>query len=381
MDQGKLPEGLPEKVQKEIIKTIDRQELITEIEHELRTHPRYKEFFNKYHPRSVELFINQYKLQKASLIEFGEMYSRMEEQRTLKYAEIAYNKLWEIQQKKLFNLQCQWRAEQIQLPGIEISYDFMHWEKKITECSLISQISENEYDLYREFILSGGFEIESLYDSHWQDYDVYKQEHTDASEGSTKPEWYEFYDNRMGTGALMSLPDIRGEKELFYIKLQRNHERENNPEKFVPKEDPDKRPSLKYYDNKVVEEFVEKFEDARINQYHRAVKENKKINIHYDDELNEAIETLNEAGNIDLDYAGNWRESILTTAKNYRIKCIYDTFESAYNNYLKRLQMGIGFEPLYSEDNIQFVDSIIASYKNRILKGRALNGEPADLNF
>ena len=381
MDTWKLPKGLPENAQKDINRTLNRQKLISEIEHELRTHPRYKEFFDRYHPKSVEIFIHNFTLQKANWIEFGEMYSRMQEERALKYSEIAYKKLWEIQQKKLFNLQCQWRAEQIELPGIVLTFDFLRLERMITECPFISQITEDEYELYRDFILSGDFEIESFFDNRWQDYEEYKQEYNDASKGSSIPEWYEYYDGRMGTETLMTLPDIRGEREMFYINLQREEEKKDNPAKFSPKENPDKRPYLFHYDDKVVEKFVENLEDARVNQYYRAHKENEKINVYYDDELNEAIETLKEAGNIEFDYSGNWRDSVLTTAKNYKIRCVYNAFETAYKNYLNRLQMGIGFEPLYSKDDIDFIESIIDSYRNKILQGRILNGEPADFNF
>ena len=43
--------------------------------------------------------------------------------------------------------------------------------------------------------------------------------------------------------------------------------------------------------------------------------------------------------------------------------------------------MGIGFDDDLTEDNINHYTSLINGYKERILKGRKLNGEPEDFNF
>src|SRR5207249_142334 len=49
----------------------------------------------------------------------------------------------------------------------------------------------------------------------WQDYEELTKRNAEG-DMEFMPDWYEFYDGRMGTGALLTLPDIRGKKEAYY---------------------------------------------------------------------------------------------------------------------------------------------------------------------
>jgi hypothetical protein len=250
----------------------------------------------------------------------------------------------------------------------------------ITECPFLSPISEQEYELYRDFILSPGFDAYSYFNDDWQDYDRYKKEHFSDNDDISLPEWYQFYDSRMGTGTLLGLPDARGKKEKFYLNIYHEADKKNNPEAYNFKSDPDTRPPLYSVKEKAVEEFVYTFEDPKIKEYYR-IMENRYEDIDHDDDLREAIETLCQAGNIELEYAGTWRESILATAKNYEIRCVYNAFANIYKNYLNRLKLGIGFEGEKDEEHLRIIKTCIAATKSHILKGRVLNNEPGDFNF
>jgi len=371
---------LSKHAQEEIKKTIDRDKLLAEIENDLKTNPKYKSFFEKYHPSSIDSFITSYKYKKSMWIEYGEIYTQIEQDTVLKYSEIAYERLWDIQQKKLFDLQCQWRAESIKLPGVEITDDFRIWEHLITECPFLSPISESEYELYRDFILSPGFEVYPLFNEDWQDYDRYKEEHYSDNDDISLPEWYQFYDSRMGTGTLLGLPDVRGKKEEFYSNLYHKNDKKKNPEEYNFKPNPDTRPPLYSLEEKAIEEFVNTYEEPKIKEYYR-IMENRYEDIDHDDDLREAIEILRQAGSIELEYAGTWRESILTTAKNYEIRCVYNAFASVYKNYLNRLKTGIGFETKKDEELVKIIETGIGNIKKHILRGRVLNNEPEDFNF
>lgn len=379
-EENKSFEDLSKYGQEEINRTLTREKIIKEVEADLVNNPRYKEFFEQYNESSVKSFINSYKSGKANWIMWGESFALAEERKILKYISIANEKLWEIQQKKLFNLQCQWRAEVITIPEIVTTFDFRYWETFIKHCPFLSPISEDEYDLYREYILSENFDTEPLGYHSWQDYDQYKSEHTNI-DGSYMPEWYEFYDQRMGTNSLFLLPDTRGEKEDFYLKLYFDDQRKQKPELYAAQKNIDQRPYLNYYDLKTLDDFVETFEDLKIRDAYRSMRNSHLESIEYDSALNDAIETLKQAGNIEMTYAGNWRESIIKTARNYEKEKIYEAFSIAYKNYLNRLNMGIGFNQDVSEDTINFQKTLVREYRERILKGRALNGEPEDFNF
>src|SRR5574338_93348 len=367
--------------QEDINRTITREKLIAEIEQDLKNNPRYKSFFDQYNPRSINYFIDYYKNRKASWIMWGDLYNNIEKKKILKYSTIANDKLWEIQQKKLFNLQCRWRAEEIELPGINLTYDFWYWELYIRQCPFISPISEDEYQLYCDYILSDDFELEDVPSYQWQSYEDFKAEYMDSKRVVTTPEWYQFYDSRMGTGGLLTLPDIRGDKEQFYFKLYFENEKKQNPEKYNIKTDPDTRPQLKYYDHEELEQFIETFEDTKIKDAYRAFKNNNLENLEHDGKLMDAIEVLKQDDNYELTFAGNWRDSIIKTAYNYEKQKVYAAFSTAYKNYLNRLNMGIDFDHELTQDTIDHINQLINLYKQKILKGRILNNEPADLNF
>lgn len=91
--------NLPPSAQEEIKRTIDREKLTSEIEQDLKTNPKYKPFFEQYHPSSIKNFIQHYKSKKTSWIVWGDLYKSIEQKKILKYYAIANQKIWEIQQK------------------------------------------------------------------------------------------------------------------------------------------------------------------------------------------------------------------------------------------------------------------------------------------
>ena len=74
----------------------------------------------------------------------------------LYYAEDA---LREIQQKKLFDLQCQWRAEMIELKGISTTNDFEYWEMNIREAKFLTRITEGELKTYMDYLKSSEYRV------------------------------------------------------------------------------------------------------------------------------------------------------------------------------------------------------------------------------
>ncbi len=68
---------------------------------------------------------------------YGKRYANNEEQHGIKWVSKVSDHLQYIQQKKLFDAQCLWRAEQLDIPDIQICYDFMIWEKDILNCPFI----------------------------------------------------------------------------------------------------------------------------------------------------------------------------------------------------------------------------------------------------
>lgn len=379
-------ESLPKNVRENIHKQIDNAFLHEKIKEEIMNNPKYDSFFDKFNSSSKESFAETYKWKKANWIEYGDMYLRHEEERLFKYQNIAEQCLWQIQQKKLFNLQCEWRADKIKIPEIEMTWDFKIWENNIKNCSFIDPISEEEVELYKQYIICEDFEKELLdMMRDWQDYDEYKEnQEDDDDDENIMPEWYQFYDSRRGTGTLISLPDIRGEKEEFYRDIHFKHERQKQQEEIERQKREgtykehtyDKRPYMGAY-GEYLDEFVNLFEDEKIKRFYRAY-ELMGSDLDEDDELQEAITSLLEANEkIEIEGWYDWREAIIKTARKYERKQIYNFMDGAYNEYLQRRAMGISYEKPKEQHN----ESLSEMIRTQIFHGRKLNGEPEDFNF
>jgi hypothetical protein len=87
----------------------------TEEQHEthLRTHPDYQAYFEKFDAQSVEKFIVEYAKTKYQIFQRTDTYKEKYEAYQMRYLSQADDYIDMILQKKLFNLQCQWRAERI----------------------------------------------------------------------------------------------------------------------------------------------------------------------------------------------------------------------------------------------------------------------------
>ncbi|MFA6597343.1 MAG: hypothetical protein WCS69_06440 [Ignavibacteriaceae bacterium] len=363
---------------------INEAELEKEIEEDLRTNPKYQAYFEQYEKTSIDRFVEYYKKEKASWFKYGELYLKIERDRVLKYIDIAEKKLWEIQQAKLFDLQCLWRAEQINIPEIKTSYDFDYWEKAIENCPFIPPITQEEFDLYREYIITENADLSvvpyqfTFFD--WQDYDKYKRAVEDDEDEGEMPEWYLFYNNRRGGNPYLRLPDIRNEKEYYYRTLNHLYE-EATTEPQQPSTEIDTRPSFDYYNDENLLDFVTRFEDAKIIEYAKCMHFSGEDED--DEELNDALETLKYAEEkIQLDSSNDeWRRAIITTANLYLKRKVYLALELAYKNYLRRLKVGIAFEIHESDKNIKWTRRMIEIVNKEILTGRKLNNEPEDFNF
>ena len=174
-----------------------------------------------------EPFLEGYLEQKIQYLEFGAKYAAHYEAMALKPQERAYRRLWEIQQKKLFNLQCEWRAGRLEIEGIATAADFTRWGQYIHECPLIEPVAEDEVDLYLAYIASD--DCVDITDRNWErtmdwqcflDFRRYQAAEDLADEGGPDerhrlhnryPDWYDYCDRHRGTSYLMRLPIVNAE--------------------------------------------------------------------------------------------------------------------------------------------------------------------------
>ncbi len=363
--------------------TKEDDKLKQEILKDLKKNPKYKEYFSTYNKQTVEAFIKNYAEAKWRYLKYGEMYLKKEDEEISRYKNRAERLFWLIQQKKLFNLQCQFRAEKITIPGIELCEDFDYWEKAIKTCPFLDRVSEEEFNMLVEFINSGAYDYDNDYE--YCDWQSYQKSFGDDDWKKELPDWYDFFDDKMGTGYLLDLPDIRGEKELKYTRLaskQRMEDYKKEHPEYNPSAKSDPRPMMGYSDDFIVD-FIKRFDDPVLLKYHALMDRSD-----YDDsgypELSNALEDLKNAEiPIPVAEGGSWQEVIITSMAEHEVRQLNKALPIVFDEYLFRLDNNIsfGYSDAELEEQTRTRKMIDDHHRKSVLQGRKLNGEPEDLNF
>ena len=378
-----IPSHIQEKFEEEIKVEIIRQQT----EEELKSNPVYQEFFEQFNQVSVESFIRNYARRKAFYITRGQEYISQEEQVAFRHKMVAEEGLWAIQQKKLFNLQCQWRAELIKLKGVEHSTQFQLLSANIQHCPYISPVSKAEMELYVSFLRSGQAGTNLSFDN-WQDYESFKAEHQanfipaiDDIDEAHMPAWFRYYDEMMSTGHLLDLPDIRGDKENRYRSISRQRQLDKMKRSTEAKQ-VDSRPYLSIYDIDTVESFVKKFEDRKLLKYCRAV-ENFQQQLDDHMELEEAIETLKLAQTpISIRSNKDWKNAVIEAAQRFEFEQIANMVPSVHQEYVIRMENSISFQQsIIDKKREEYSYQVCENAKKQILDGRNILGEPENFKF
>lgn len=379
-------ENLPEHLKQEVKEAEKEAVARMEIEYELRNNIAYKEFFSMYHPDDIEEFIKAYARRKVTWMHWGKYYYTHNQEHQLRFYNKAQDCLWQIQQKKLFNLQCQWRAERIKIPGISCTTDFRFWEYNIKQCSFMPAITHWEFEMYMDYFRSEESEIDPAeydFEFEWQDYSRMAENINSNKESISIaiPLWYRFYDNRMGTGTLLCLPDLRGEKENKYLKAYYEYvnNEENKSHLSVQPSAQDENNYLSVYNPVVVEKFVRLYEDKEILRYFLSYEKSHK-QLDFDDEMAEvAFKELREINEtIAIKEGTDWRDSLVQTWEAYRRKQIVNILPLVYDEYVMKQDLSIFYD---KERDIKELKADMEKWRDAILKGRELLAEPKDFNF
>lgn len=338
-------------------------------------------YFNQFTESSVKDFIESYFVYKNLWVTYGKNYVERMHSDGVKWVEKAQEYLKMILQKKLFDLQCQWRAGNIELPQVEICFDFRMWEENILNCPFIEPITPDDIVLMQQFLNSGDVQTELGWFNDWQDYEELKEAYNTDNANRNFPEWYDFYNGRRGTSVYMILPDIKGEREKFYMNLYReNKQAEKQTENTDPQPPVVSKPYISFYDKKNTEWFVNTFENKEIRELYKGYEWSNRSD---DDRerLESDLDTLFDADEyVPIDANMDWKEGVRIAAQKYRLSKIANALPEAYEQYCMNLQMGIAFG--LDEHNVfSAYEEIRQEWREKIIEGRKLNGEPDDLDF
>ncbi|MGB4775744.1 MAG: hypothetical protein WBP45_11260, partial [Daejeonella sp.] len=294
-EENKAP--LSENDQKKIDEIYEEVEFLKKVKEELRTEERFVNYFKDFDPKSVDSFIDSYAHNRYMWMRYGPMYKKLNDEEDTKWINTAYEHLGFIQQKKLFDAQCLWRAEKVKFEDVDVCYDFVYWEKYVLQCPFIEPINEDDVNLYIDYLNHNNVEF-SLWYTHndWQDYDEIKEAYHNSDANRDFPEWYDFYNSRRGTSAYLILPDIRGEKEEFYRDIYiKERDKQTEEEDKKREELRDKRPRVpSTYDKEHLTFFVNTFEDKQTQIHFKAFERNSEGGD--EEEIEEIIRILLAAG-------------------------------------------------------------------------------------
>ena len=313
--------------------------------------------------------------------------------------ETAQTCLGNIQQKKLFDKQCQWRAETFKHPAIETTSDFNYWEHNILNCPFIDPITEEDVALYIEFLQEYlGEDLTFL--GCWQDYNSYnssvatvtklinkpkedEENDGDEDEDSLMPPWYIFVNEHTGDGHYLLLPDVRQEKEWKYTRIAHEEQRLLAEEKFKVSP-PDRRPYLNNFGKEHMENFINEVEEDP----EEVLKAYKVYQQFYDNPDIDSMEWVKEAWHELEDChesfpiaasITDWKEALIATAQQWKNTKISRNLPIFYEDYLFRNATGI--KNVTEEELALSYRKMADAHKENIFLGRELSGEPRDLNF
>ncbi|MBC7447198.1 MAG: hypothetical protein H7330_04000 [Hymenobacteraceae bacterium] len=375
-------------------------QLVRDTAHQLRSDPAYQPYFEGYDPASVEVFIQRYAANKAYWLKQGPTHLRWRIHAASEFRTQAYERLWEIQQKKLFDVQERWRAGEIELPGVSISRQFSyHFEHIPHRLDWLPPITAAEVALYRDYLLSDdcrdvGYGPNVRHTHEWQNYEDMRELALAANpkavfDPTPYPDWYRYYDARTGTRPFQR-PDHRGEREAFYRGLARA-ERNKTATPYPP---PDPRPS--WLQGKpgldLFAEFATRFEadSADLLALRAAYQRGTDHRLSTDSNLTDAL-VLNVPLLLDAqerlpldDDAPDWRQAVIDLGNRLRKTLLAVALEEVYEDeYLLRLQTGLALAPPDPDQSAEWEkeDGWLDDLRANILRGRELNGEPRDFNY
>lgn len=383
-ENEKLDKHTQERLEKRLKELEDEKQLKIKWRKEIEENEALQLSLSKYHPNSVDGFIKQYINHKYNVHQYGDMYIKIAEEERSKWIDMAHEQLTFILQKQLFDLQCQWRAEEIKLAGIDKCFDFEIWSQDILNCPFLKPITKEEIEAYQDFMMNATLEF-STHDMHedWQNYDAIKSTHQTNTDEFAVPVWYEYHYLLTGNTHLLLLPDIRGEKENFYREIYfKSKHKETEQKKIQDKENNEpiplveRRPYLSILDEEMTNSIFSNHEDSEMLKKHQYYSEGIKDgndNSYHEDMFRELLEVKEDVP-VDSNYS--IRDAVQIAYNQYMAQKVAEHLPTAHEQYLFNRKMGF----VVQADN-QYKIDVDNAYTNSILDGRVLNGEPRDFDF
>ena len=270
-------------------------------------------------------------------------------------------------------MECQWRAEQLSdVKDVLVTKDFNRIADDILNYTGIPPVSPEDLQLYQQFLLEKPDALD--YSHGYVHYPYYEDvKNTYSEELETDIDYFDFHNNYTGQHSLLLLPDIRGMKEMKYIDAAQEETKESYREET---NEPEEKKSLFCSDDEMIR-FGDQFGAKKIVRY---IKDRKRWMIEKPDPIFswafDYLEIISPEV-VPIESNQDWKEGLYYAAKAHQNQKVSDLLPSVYEEYLMMREMGI---LLSTKEKISDFD-LSNVWKERILLGRKISGEPGDFNF
>ncbi len=350
----------------------------------LNTEPRYQEFFRNYPEEEVAVFKKDY-AQKRVRWHFNKSDSlALKAKFSNRFREYCQNAFEQIQARKLFNIMSLWMSKQLDVTGTEVSYDWYAWTRNVFNCPHVSPITKEEVDVFLLFlaeaddnysIRSSFFPVELLY--FLEDEDKKGSQRWDKDEYDCDYHynaWFRFYDQHYYAHHFKDLPGTRINLEFKYL---RHYNKVMDSKKTTVGTQPS--PNMVFY-HKEKETLFNQFENIDFKHFYWA---KKKVDEEFDfaSSINiDVIHLTEENIIIPIEHHDDWREGVKIACEKYHRSMVKRIIWDVYDEYLDKMATKDNFEDWGMKPS-DYSETDRADRIERIIKGRAFMGEPANLDF
>ena len=370
-----------EELKKELDKYLRFEKTGYDTRKDMMENPRYNEIFEDMPSElSKKLMIDTYAREKSMYAMHGDIMLNNLNRETYRWEYYGEEALCEIQQKKLFDMQCLWRAGELKIKGVKTTHDFKTYERNIRGCKFLSPVNEKELKHYIDFLKSEQIRpTEKAY--KWQDYDSIRNENLKEVGVSRIPLWYQYHNYITGNNSLLLLPDIKGEKEKYYMEIYDQYRTKTlaeNPYSDIP----DNRPRL-IGDDETVNNFLRMFDEKSILYYNELFDDRKPYpeGSRY---FNRATDYMNnEKKTIAIEENDDWQVAFLEMVFDYRRKKIAEILPDLFAEYIKGdLDKMLPYIiRKHVSDEYKTRKELAAKYQRMILIARKESGEDGNFNY
>lgn len=344
----------------------------------LKKSPMIQEYISRYSKSSIETFYEGYTFFKEQSIKNGDRYRESLDKQDYEGMEAAMKHLEVIQQKKLFDAQCLWRAGEMEIPEIAVTMEFLAWEYGVLDCPFLPPVTEREVALYIEFLEEQNEMPPVDFYGNWQDYDGFREYINNIDGGQKLPEWYKFHNQKTGNGTYLTYPDKRGELEHYYASIGYSKDKKISAEKPATTSETEAKPHFFGWSGKDFVKIAKDVEDKGtfrlMNAYHIATENRETWR------QEQAERDFNYLAKVKGEYVPmqaheDFREGLHLAVERYKINNVIKCLPLAHKKYLAMLENGFSLSKKDRFDMLKFFQDRAKEAGIAIEEGKRISGE------